>query len=195
MTAITISESEFGLFQKMIYEIAGIKMSDAKKSLVSGRLAKRLAHYNHKSYSDYYRMITNSQGSSELQIAVDLLTTNETYFFREPKHFEYIRDEILSRYQPGRKFRVWSAACSSGEEAYTLAMVMADCLGASEWEIVASDISNRVLEKAQSGHYPMERVRGLSQDHLRKYCLKGVGKQEGTFLIDSYLRERIKFKK
>ena len=193
MAMITITEREFSQFQRLIYDIAGIKMADSKKPLVSGRLAKRLAHYGVKSYGDYFRILQNDQSSTELQVAIDLLTTNETYFFRESKHFDFIKSQVLPNRDANRPFRVWSAACSSGEEAYTLAMVNTDVLGYNNWEILASDISSRMLEKAGKGHYTLASTRGMTQDYLSRYCLKGVGRQDGTFLIESKLRQRIKF--
>ncbi len=125
---------------------------------------------------------------------VDLLTTNETYFFREPKHFDYLAQEILPhKAKPGVPFNIWSAACSSGEEPYTLAMVLAEHLGNRPWQVVGSDISTVVLAKAQAGHYPLERTEGIPPQYLKKYCLKGVRSQEGTLLVAKELRERVRF--
>lgn len=193
MTAATISDHEFSQFQKLIYQQAGIHMSTAKKALVSGRLAKRLNEYRLDSYGDYFNLLTASNHADELQVAVDLLTTNETYFFREPKHFDFLRNKILSDHKPGRKFRVWSAACSSGEEPYSIAMVLADHFGDGQWEVVASDICTRVLEKARSGCYPLERTTGISREHLTKYCLKGVASRINTLRVDEKLRNRVNF--
>lgn len=192
MSAI-LNEQEFGQFQKLIYQLAGINLSPAKDALVSGRLAKRLLHFHLDSYGDYFKLLTAGQNADELQIAVDLLTTNETYFFREPKHFNFLRDKVLPTHKSGQNFRVWSAACSSGEEPYSIAMVLADHLGDSQWEVVASDISTRVLDKARSGHYPMDRIDGISKEHLSRYCLKGVGAQDNTLLVDKKLRARVNF--
>ncbi len=193
MLATAINDQEFSQFQKLIYQLAGINLSSSKKALVSGRLAKRLVEYQLDSYGDYFKLLTANPNSDELQIAVDLLTTNETYFFREPKHFDFLRAQILSNHKPGNSFRVWSAACSSGEEPYSIAMVLADHLGSGHWEVVASDISTRVLEKARTGHYPMGRTEGISREHLSRYCLKGVGSQEHTLLVDKKLRDRVNF--
>ena len=193
MEATTITDQEFGQFQKLLYQIAGISLSEAKKPLVYGRLAKRLKQHRLDSYGEYFRLLTNGQKPEELQIAVDLLTTNETYFFREPKHFDFLREKIFPNCKPGRQFRVWSAACSSGEEPYSIAMHLANHLGATPWEVVGSDLSTRVLEKARTGHYPMERTKGIPPHYLTEYCLKGTGSQEGTLLIDSKLRCRVNF--
>ncbi len=193
MEIALLKDDEFQQFRAWLHKTAGISLSPAKKPLVSGRLAKRLKHYKLPSYGEYFRLITQSSGSDELQIALDLLTTNETYFFREPKHFEFLSKEVLPHARPGQPFRLWSAASSSGEEPYTLAMTLAEGLGSMQWEIVASDISSRVLEKARTGHYSLDRTEGIPKHMLVKYCLKGTGSQEGTFLIDRTLRNKVQF--
>ncbi len=190
---VVLTEAEFHQFQALIYRIAGISLSDAKMPLVSGRLARRVQHYKLSSYADYFRLLTSNQVPTEMQITIDLLTTNETYFFREPKHFDFLRDTILPPLKGQRPVRIWSGASSSGEEIYTIAMVLASVLGDQAWDVTGSDISSRVLEQARRGHYPMERAEDIPQDYLRKYCLKGVGDQAGTFLIDKALRDRTKF--
>lgn len=192
-TASSISDQDFARFQSLLYKIAGIYLAPSKKVLLVGRLAKRLRALNLASFADYYRLVTAAEHGQELQTMVDLLTTNETYFFREPKHFDFLRDEIIARRPRGGSFEVWSAACSSGEEPYTLAMVLAEALGEAQWKITASDISTQVLERARRGHYPLERSRGIPQALLKKYCLKGVREQAGTFLISRELRSRISF--
>ena len=193
MQTIQLSDHEFRSFQEMIFSIAGISMSPAKKQLVGGRLAKRIKHHGMGSYGDYFRLLMKPEARAELQIAVDLLTTNETYFFREPGHFEFLRNRALPEMKGRPALRVWSGACSSGEEPYSLAMIMAERLGSQPWEIVASDICTRVLDKARAGHYPMERAEDIPPTLLGKYCLKGVGDQEGTFLVDKKLRSRVQF--
>jgi len=192
MDAIPLTDQEFQQFQKFIYEVAGISMSPAKKALVSGRLAKRLKAHGCHSYGEYFRLVMDGKGN-ELQMAVDLLTTNETYFFREPKHFDFLRNTILPGLPSTRPVRIWSAASSSGEEPYTIAMVLDDVLGSRAWEVIGSDISQRVLERAQSGHYVMERGHDIPVNLLSRYCLKGIGQYEGTFLVSQELRNRVKF--
>ena len=188
-----VSDQEFALFRKLIYRLAGINMADSKKPLLAGRLTRRLRHHGLESFRDYYTLVTRTKHSDELQLMVDLLTTNETYFFREAAHFDYLQTFAASR--RGRPFRVWSGASSSGEEPYTIAMVLAETLGmAANWEIVASDISLSMLEKAHAGLYPMERGKGIPPELLKKYCLKGVREQEGNFLVDARLRERVDFR-
>lgn len=194
--AATISDREFSLFQTFIFEAAGITLSNTKKALVSGRLAKRLKHHNLDSYADYFRLISSGKAPDEVQMAVDLLTTNETYFFREPQHFEFMKAELAKDVQYAKPVRVWSAAASSGEEPYSIAMLLEECLGAlgRPWEVVASDISMRVLERAATGHYSTMRTGGIPPHYLRKYCLKGAGEQVGTILVDRKLRQRVQFR-
>ncbi|MBN8441060.1 MAG: protein-glutamate O-methyltransferase CheR [Thauera sp.] len=188
-----LTDAEFSLFQKLIYRLAGINMADSKKPLVAGRLSRRLRHYGLDSFGAYHKLIMSGEHPEEQQLMVDLLTTNETYFFREAAHFDFLRDFAASR--RGQPFRVWSGASSSGEEPYTIAMVLAETLGmSSNWEVVASDISLTVLERAQTGLYPMERGSGIPPELLKKYCLKGVRSQEGNFLVTPQLRERVDFR-
>lgn len=189
-----ISDQEFALFQRLIYKIAGISLSDAKKVLLVGRLSRRLKEYDFATFSQYYRMLSSGEHPGEVQTMVDLLTTNETYFFREPQHFAFLRDEIIAkRSSAAAPFRVWSAASSSGEESYTVAMVLAETMANSPWEIVGSDISTRVLEKAAAGHYSLDRTGGIPPGYMAKYCLKGVRSQAGTFLIAPELRQKTRF--
>lgn len=193
MESCVISDQEFASFQDLAYRMAGISLSPAKKQLVSGRLMKRLHHYQLVSFNDYFQLLMSGRQQKELQTALDLLTTNETYFFREPQHFDFLRDTILAAHKRGQPFRIWSGACSSGEEPYTLAMVLAERFGDTGWELVASDISSRVLKKARAGVYAMDRAEKIPQRYLKAYCLKGIGEQEGTFLINKALRSRIQF--
>lgn len=193
MSESAITDQEFKLFQQLIYKIAGISLSDSKKVLLVGRLQKRLRHYQLENFNQYYRLLSSDEHPGELQVMVDLLTTNETYFFREPKHFDFLRQNILRGWRGERPFRVWSAASSSGEEAYTIAMVLANTLASKAWEIVGSDISTQVLDKARQGHYPMTRIDGIPRPFLSKFCRKGVRSQEGTFLINAELRARVNF--
>jgi chemotaxis protein methyltransferase CheR len=192
-TDVVLQEREFKQFQDLIYRIAGISMAPSKKPLVASRLAKRIRLHGLASYSEYFKMITAANGQAELQMAVDLLTTNETHFFREPKHFDFLRQCILPKRKPGKAFRIWSAACSSGEEPYSIAMLLDEVLSNAPWEIVASDLSTRVLEKARIGLYPMERMPEIPRHYLSNYCLKGTGTQEGTLLIERKLRDRVQF--
>jgi chemotaxis protein methyltransferase CheR len=187
-----MSDAEFVQFQRFIHEAAGISLGDPKKAMVAARLAGRVHSCGSKSYGEYLRLLKGGGAPLELQTAVDLLTTNETYFFREPKHFDFLR-EILSEEGGARALRVWSAAGSTGEEAYSIAMLLEDCLPGSPWEVVASDISARVLERARTGHYSIARTNHVPPGYLRRFCLSGRGPQAGTLLIERSLRNRVRF--
>jgi chemotaxis protein methyltransferase CheR len=191
MLDTTLHDHEFARFRQMIHSIAGISMSPAKKALVAGRLAKRLKHHSLNSYEAYFQLISKRQ--DELQVAVDLLTTNETHFFREQKHFDFLRQSVLPQYAAGRPLRIWSAASSSGQEAYSLAMLLADELGEVPWEVFGSDISTKVLDKARAALYPMEQAAEIPGAYLKAYCLKGVASQAGQFTLDPALLQRVRF--
>lgn len=186
-----ITDSEFRRFQQLIFEEAGVTLASSKKALVSGRLAKRLKARDCPSFTAYHELIRKDP--EEHQWAVDLLTTNETFFFREPKHFEFLRTGVLSAHPRTRPFRAWSAACSSGEEAYSLAMLFDDVLGSRSWELQGSDISRQVLERAQRGLYPLARTNHMPPGYLKRYCLKGTGDYAGKFLVTRELRQRVRF--
>ena len=171
MGMVAITDQEFTRFQRFIYDAAGITLSPAKKALVSGRLAKRLSSCRVNSYSEYFKLLASGNAPDEVQTAVDLLTTNETYFFRESKHFDFLRELAVASSRRSQPFRVWSAASSTGEEAYSIAMVLADCLGESAWEVIGSDISMRVLERARTAHYSLERTKHIPSHYLRRFCL------------------------
>lgn len=188
-----ITDAELAQFQRFIFDEAGISLSSAKKALVMGRLGKRLAHHHLDSFGDYFRLLESGQHPDEVQTAVDLLTTNETYFFREIKHFEFLREQALAARQRGQTFRVWSAASSSGEEAYSIAMVLAETMGSTPWEVVGTDISTRMVQDARRALYAMDRARHVPDDFLRKYCRKGIDQYTGKLLIDRSLRNRVQF--
>lgn len=189
----SISDDEFNHFKNLIYRKAGIFLSDAKKSLVAGRLSKRLRHYSFTTYSEYITLLKNPGNHQERQIMVDLLTTNETYFFREPRHFDFLSTSVLPKADRNNMFRAWSAASSTGEEAYTIALLLAERFGFANWEVLASDISHRVLETARTGIYPDSALSKIPKFYVSKYCMKGVRTQEGNFSFDPQLKNRIVF--
>ena len=190
---VSLTDTDFQRIQAFIHRHAGINLSPAKKALVSGRLLKRLRHRGLIGFGDYFRLVESGNEPAETQLAIDLLTTNETYFFRERKHFDFLRDRVLPKLTRQRLCRIWSAACSSGEEPYSIAMLLDDRLGGQPWELLASDLSSRVLATARAGHYPMTRGEQIPRDLFSRYCLKGVGRQEGSFLVDRKLRALVKF--
>ncbi len=189
-----ITDTELGQFRRFIFDAAGITMGEQKKALVEGRLGKRLTLHGLESFGQYFLMLTSGQHPDEVQVAVDLLTTNETYFFREIKHFEFLRTQALAARSRVQSFRVWSAASSSGEEAYSIAMVLADCMETTPWEVLGTDISTQVLKGAARALYTMERARHVPPEYLRRFCLKGSGEHLGKLLIDRSLRNRVLFR-
>lgn len=191
---IQLTDEEFGLFQDLIYRLARISLSDQKKALVAGRLNRRLRHLGLPSFRSYYEYVNTRAGASELQLMVDALTTNETSFFREPDHFHFLGKEILEKRQAhSPRVRIWSAACSSGEEPYSLAMVCHDRLGSERWQILATDISRTVLERAERGVYSITAAPRIPDYYLKKYALKGVGNMEGMFTFNDEIKNGIRF--
>ncbi len=190
----TLGDAEFRLFQRLFYDAIGLHLSEQKKMLVTGRLSKRVHQLGLTSFKDYYHALTSADNRDELQHAIDLITTNETYFFREHKHFDLLKQSIIPARAAGQPLKIWSAACSSGEEPYSIAMVLHQALGNTGWELTASDISHRVLARARQGLYVMERIDGIPPELLKTYCLRGRGEYEGMLLIDKVLRERVNFR-
>lgn len=189
----SIQDDEFSVFQDMIYEQVGISMSEKKKSLVEGRLAKRLRHHGFSEFSEYIKLV-KSGDAVERQMVIDMLTTNETSFFREQRHFDFISEQIMPNTRQGQPFRVWSGASSSGEEAYSLAMLLSDQCRTDQWEITGTDISQRILAKARAALYPMSATEKIPNDYLNRFCLKGIREQEGMLLIDKKLTRKVNFR-
>lgn len=189
-TGPAITDAEFNKLRDWLYTHAGISLTPAKRPLVTSRLARRLRDLEFATYTQYLHLLAET--AEERQLALDLLTTNETYFFREPAHFEFLK-RLLPQLPPGPTVRVWSAACSTGEEPYSIAMTLSELLPGRQWEVLGTDISRRVLDAARAGHYRLERTSGIPQALLQRYCLKGVGAQTGTLLVNRALRARVKF--
>ncbi len=189
-----ITDGELAQFQRFIFDAAGITMSASKKALVMGRLSKRLGAHQLDNFGQYFNLLSSGDHPDEVQTAVDLLTTNETYFFRETKHFDFLRVQALAMRNRVQPYRVWSAASSSGEEAYSVAMVLADCMESTPWEVLGTDISTRVLQGAARALYTMDRARHVPPDYMHRFCLKGSGDYEGHLLIEPSLRSRVTFR-
>jgi len=186
------TDKEFYAFQQLILDRLGIFLPLQKKALLSNRLWKRLRVYEFVHFDQYYRFILGATGHDELKIALELITTNETYFFREPKHFEFLTEQILPKYRAGSNFRVWSAAASTGEEPYSIAMSLSDRCQ-SKWELLCSDVNSSVIEQAKVGIYPDVRVKNIPDNYLRRFCRKGIGPQKGFVRVVPELREVVSF--
>jgi chemotaxis protein methyltransferase CheR len=193
MIGATITDREFERLRDFFQGASGIRLGDSKKVLVCGRLSKRLRHLGLRSYRDYLDVIESAGAPEERALAIDLLTTNETHFFREPRHFDLLREQLTQRPAPAGGWRVWSAACSSGEEPYSIAMVLADVLGERPWSVFASDLSLQVLDQARRGLYGPSRRPEVPRTHFERFCLEGTDEYDGQFLIDRKLRQRVTF--
>lgn len=186
-----LTGAEFEWIRRFLFEQTGISLKDGKQALVSGRLDRRLRHYHFRSYMEYFAKLGAAGNEAETTLAIDLLTTNETYFMREPKHFEYIKRHVLPHYGGEKPFRAWSAASSTGEEAYTLAMTAFDVLGSVGWEIIGTDISTRVVAQAKRALYPIAATEKLPGNWLKKYCLKGKKDYKDFFTVRDELRNNV----
>jgi len=187
-----ITRAEFDEISDLLLRRTGIRLAPGKETLVMGRLDKRLRQLGIGSYRDYIDLLSQPE-EPELHQAIDLLTTNETFFFREPRHFDYLREVVLPAHRANRPFRLWSAASSSGEEAYTAAMVLAEGLSNRPWEVVGTDVSARVVASAQRGVYPIAAAEKIPMPLLRKYCRKGRDEYTGLMAIAPDLRARTTF--
>ena len=190
-----LGDASFRRISALMHEACGLSFADNKKALVASRLGPRLQRLGLRRFDDYADLISRADDGGEFQVAVDLLTTNETYFFREPAHFDLLADEI-GRTRPQR-FAVWSAASSFGDEAYSLAMLLTELqqqgrMGA-DWRILGTDISDRVLRSAVEAIYPADRLRHVSPERLQRHCLRGEGASEGLVQIRPKLRESVRF--
>lgn len=187
-----LSERSFKVVAEVFHRVSGIRLVPAKRQLVIGRLQKLASERGLDSLDDYVEKVIKGGDEAELVKVVDRLTTNETYFFREPAHFEFLT-ELLARRRPGQAFRVWSAASSSGEEAYSIAMLLADKIGPKGWEIIGTDLSTAMVDAARRALYPMERARNTSPQYLKRFCMKGSGPYEGQLLVSKELRANVHF--
>lgn len=192
-TSPVLKYHEFVWIRDYLYKHAGIVLNDTKQAMVAGRLDKRLRYHGLDSYSEYFQLFNTPGFENETVMAIDLLTTNETYFFRESKHFDFLVDRIIPQQKNRSSFRIWSAASSSGEEAYTIAMLLAHHVKSQQWEILGTDISTQILDKARRGLYPLNAAEKIPTPLLKKYCLKGTGEYDGFLLMDPILRKRVKF--
>lgn len=199
-----ITDAEFALFQGLIRREAGIFLIPAKKALLEGRLARRLRELGLRSFGAYYRRVVE-EDREELVRLLDCVCTNETHFFREPQHFDFLHTRIIPEWvaqaaagQRPRLVRAWSAACSTGEEPYSLAMTLLDQLPPSagwEIEILATDLSTRALDQARSGIWPLEKASEIPAQHLKRYMLKGARAQAGKMKAGPALRSLIRFQR
>lgn len=189
-----LSEEEFNKFAKLIHELSGIYLKDSKMTLLSNRLRKRLSEKHIESFEDYYRYLETTKDMDELTEMLNAVSTNETYFFRNSKHFETLFDSIIpdllsKRRQP---VRIWSAGCSTGEEPYTLCMIAKErgLLSKNILRIDASDINTSVLQEASYGNYDDKKLRSTEKYYIDKYFTQNLN---GTYKINDEIKNFVNF--
>lgn len=199
---IAMSETDFRRLSGLVEEICGIRMPEAKRHMLEYRLAKRLRALGVRSFRDYYRLLTErDDDAEELVRMIDAVTTNKTEFFREPAHFSFLAERVLPgflRTVAGKPVNLWSAGCSSGEEPYTLAMVLSEYAcncGPLAFSILATDISTRMLEKAHLGIYEEEKIAPVPLELRRKYLLKSRDRSRGVVRMSPEIRSCVGFRR
>lgn len=199
-----LSERDFRRFSTLVYKNCGINLHQGKKELVRARLGKRLRETGFKDFNAYYKFVTQKDRGDELVRMLDAIATNLTSFFREEKHFDFLKEVVFPTYVAGKnrtafyRTRFWSAGCSTGEEPYSLAMWLLEYFGKSprcDAKILASDISTNALTQAKNGVYPAVRLEKIPASTVRTYFQRGYGRQEGYFRVKPSLRQMIEFKR
>jgi chemotaxis protein methyltransferase CheR len=199
MYFIELEDREFNRFREIIYTEAGIKLSDMKKALVQSRLSMRIRLLGLKSYEEYYGYLIEHYDDEKINF-INAITTNKTEFFREHKHFEYLRDVFLPdliREKP-KEILIWSAGCSTGEEAYSIAMTILEFFKLSQMpavKILATDIDTNVLKSARCGIYNDGQIDKLDQTLLKRYFYKGIDHNAGTYRVKEKLSGMIYFRR
>jgi chemotaxis protein methyltransferase CheR len=198
-----IAEHEFRRFQTLIEREAGIHLGPDKEALLVGRLRRRLVALGLRSYSEYYRLVSGDDPAECVRM-LDSISTNETSFFREPRQFAFLTERAFPRWiaeaangSRPRRLRAWCAACSTGQEPYSLAMALLDHLAPAGWtlEVLASDLSTQVLNRAALGTYPIEDAKEIPLDYLRRFMLRGKRLQQGLMRTTPAVREVVTFRR
>ncbi|MCX6537701.1 MAG: protein-glutamate O-methyltransferase CheR [Acidobacteria bacterium] len=195
---LVLSDRDLARVVKLVYQRAGINLHDGKRELITARLQKRLRHLRMSSFGQYLDVLDRDGVGEEMTAFLDAIATNHTSFFREPQHFDLLRSRVVPELvaRPGWPcVDIWSAACSTGEEPYTLAMTLAESLpnGAEGYRMLASDLSTKALTAARSATYKIERVKDLPLDVLRRHFERGMGAQQGLARVVPLLRRQIEF--
>ena len=193
--SLRFSQADFEQVRSLIYQRAGISLNAGKHAMVYSRLSRRLRETGQSTFAGYLQWLQASKGAAgeaEWQEFVNCLTTNLTSFFREDHHFQALADDLRER--AGRHLRIWCSAASTGEEPYSIAMTVAEALGAqAQVNILASDIDTKVLATAQRGVYDAD-SRGLSAERLLRHFMRGKGGNSGFIRIKPELARRVEFR-
>ncbi len=200
---LTVSSALFDQFRKLIYNETGIWLGNSKTALLCGRLSRRLRALGLDTLAEYYSLVCEPEQQLERALMIDAITTNETHFFRENAHFSFLSQSTFPIWRRQaesgrrlRKIRIWSAGCSSGEEPYSLAMMLRESFPLAEgWDnrILATDISRRMLALAREGIYDISKSRSIPADFLRRYMLKGSASQEGSMKVAREIQQLVDF--
>ena len=199
-SVLPLSDAEFARCRQLVEREIGIHLTDAKRPLVVSRLMRRLRQLRLASFTEYLDAAMHDP--REQRAMLDAICTNETSFFREPRHFDLLRTTVFPRWRAEaldgkrpRRIRIWSAACSTGEEPYSLAMCLLDEFGAADWDlrIDATDVSSRVLEQAQRGVWPLHKATPVPESYLRRFMLRGTRERAGTFQAGPDVRAVLRF--
>jgi chemotaxis protein methyltransferase CheR len=199
----SISKQAYEYLAELVYRYSRIVLGPNKQQLVTSRLRKRRVDLGFRTFDQYCEMLRARKNDEEVALIIDLISTNHTHFFRERAHFDFLTQHALPEFQRklhanGEALRCWSAASSSGEEVYTLAIVFEEFHrqnGPLRWEIHGTDISSRMLERGQEAIYDQERMELPSADLLHRYFQKGSGRYAGNCRVKNELRQRVKFKR
>ena len=192
-----LSDADLSRIVRLVYERSGITLHSGKRALVLARLQKRLRSGGFTSFGTYLEHVERDQSGAEITLLLDAIATNHTSFFRESQHFDFLKTTVLPSIEQGRQIRVWSAACSSGEEPITIAITLLDALDgkdASRVRVLATDLSTKALAQASSGVYKMDRVANIPLETLRRHFQKGLGEQAGTARVAPHIRKRIEYR-
>jgi chemotaxis protein methyltransferase CheR len=205
IAGVSVTADLFLKFQRLIHEEAGIWLGDSKSALLCGRLSRRLRALKILTLDEYYEIVTDPYRFEERVLMIDAITTNETRFFRDPRHFEFLEARAIPRWRSeaqqgvrSKTVRLWSAGCSSGEEPYSLAMLLARHLPSEQgWNatVFATDISTRMLAQARSGVYSLTKSSDIPAPLLKDYMLKGVASQEGQMKVMPEIQTMVDFQK
>jgi chemotaxis protein methyltransferase CheR len=196
---LNLTDKDLRTIVRLVYERSGITLHDGKRALVAARLQKRVRTGGFGGYSEYIRHVEQDDSGEELVLLLDAIATNHTSFFREPQHFQLLRETVLPPLiarGAAAKIEGWSAACSSGEEPYTIAMTLLETVPASMQPAVtlfASDLSTKVLKAAMGGVYKMDKVEGLPIEILRRHFEKGRGTLAGYARVQPQVRQLVEF--